>query len=188
MGDHADFAAHDRQAADTFRTAADDAPVVEQIVYLGGLGDEQDASLSPHLSSRHEVGRVLAAGRVPVTELRAAVIIGSGSASFEMLRNLTEVLPVMVTPKWVTTRCQPMAIRDILHWLVTRDQHARRQGPGARGRRARRRHLRGDDARLRADRRAPQAPGHPRAPAHPAPVVALDRPRHAAPRRAWPDP
>ena len=69
-------------------------------------------------ASRHEVGRVLAAGSVPVTELRAAVIIGSGSASFEMLRNLTDVLPVMITPRWVSTRCQPVAIRDILHWLV----------------------------------------------------------------------
>ncbi len=118
MGGHADFADNDRRAADTFRQAADDTPSLEQIVYLGGLGDEHDPKLSPHLASRHEVGRVLAAGRVPVTELRAAVIIGSGSASFEMLRNLTDVLPVMVTPRWVSTRCQPVAIRDILHWLV----------------------------------------------------------------------
>lgn len=118
MGGHADFADNDRRAADAFRQAADDSPGLEQIVYLGGLGDEHDPHLSPHLASRHEVGRVLAAGQVPVTELRAAVIIGSGSASFEMLRNLTDVLPVMVTPKWVSTRCQPVAIRDILHWLV----------------------------------------------------------------------
>ena len=129
MGASDDFAARDRAAADAFRRAADEADVLQQIVYLGGLGDEADADLSPHLSSRHEVGRVLAAGRVPVTELRAAVIIGSGSASFEMLRNLTEVLPVMVTPKWVATRCQPVAIRDILHWLV-----AAIAEPAARGR------------------------------------------------------
>jgi uncharacterized protein YbjT (DUF2867 family)/uncharacterized protein YndB with AHSA1/START domain len=118
MGGPADFASKDREVARTFRQAADATPGLEQIVYLGGLGDERDAALSPHLSSRHEVGRVLAEGRVPVTELRAAVIIGSGSASFEMLRNLTDVLPVMVTPRWVSTRCQPVAIRDVLHWLV----------------------------------------------------------------------
>jgi uncharacterized protein YbjT (DUF2867 family) len=118
MGGSADFAAQDRAVARTFREAADATDGLEQIVYLGGLGDEHDADLSHHLSSRHEVGRVLAEGRVPVTELRAAVIIGSGSASFEMLRNLTDVLPVMVTPRWVSTRCQPVAIRDILHWLV----------------------------------------------------------------------
>jgi uncharacterized protein YbjT (DUF2867 family) len=118
MGGAADFARHDREVADTFRRAADATDGLEQIIYLGGLGDEDDAELSPHLSSRHEVGRVLAGGTVPVTELRAAVIIGSGSASFEMLRNLTDVLPVMVTPRWVSTRCQPVAIRDILHWLV----------------------------------------------------------------------
>jgi len=118
MGGATDFAAHDRAAAATFRDAADATPGLEQIVYLGGLGDEHDAALSPHLASRHEVGRVLASGSVAVTELRAAVIIGSGSASFEMLRNLTDVLPVMVTPRWVSTRCQPVAIRDILHWLV----------------------------------------------------------------------
>ena len=118
MGDVADFEQRDRQAAATFRAAADATPGLEQIVYLGGLGDAADTTLSRHLSSRHEVGRILAAGRVPVTELRAAVIIGSGSASFEMLRNLTDVLPIMITPRWVSTRCQPVAIRDILHWLV----------------------------------------------------------------------
>jgi uncharacterized protein YbjT (DUF2867 family)/uncharacterized protein YndB with AHSA1/START domain len=118
MGGVADFAGRDRAAATAFRTAADRTPTLEQIVYLGGLGDEHDAALSPHLSSRHEVGQVLAEGSVPVTELRAAVIIGSGSASFEMLRNLTDVLPVMITPRWVSTRCQPVAIRDVLHWLV----------------------------------------------------------------------
>ena len=118
MGGHDDFADTDRRNAEVFAEAAASTPTMERIVYLGGLGDEGD-DLSPHLASRHEVGRVLAAGSVPVTELRAAVIIGSGSASFEMLRNLVEVLPAMVTPRWVDTRVQPIAIRDVLHALVT---------------------------------------------------------------------
>ncbi len=111
---------------------------VRRIVYLGGLGDDATEQLSPHLASRHEVGRVLADGPVPVTELRAAVIIGSGSASFEMLRYLVEVLPVMVTPKWVETRCQPIAVRDVLRYLVGVLAEPRAAGPDPRGRRPRR--------------------------------------------------
>lgn len=111
------FADRDRRLAETFRDAAATAGL-RQLVYLGGLGDEDDPDLSPHLASRHEVGRVLAAGDVPVTELRAAIIIGSGSASFEMLRHLTDVLPVMIAPRWVRTRCQPIAIRDVLVYLA----------------------------------------------------------------------
>lgn len=92
---------------------------VRQIVYLGGLGADDDR-LSPHLRSRHEVGRLLAAGATPVTELRAALVLGSGSASFEMLRGLVEVLPVMVTPRWVQeTVCQPIAVSDVIARLVT---------------------------------------------------------------------
>lgn len=117
MGGSDDFAAQDRQAAATFRDAAADAGA-RLLVYLGGLGADDETSLSPHLASRHEVGRVLAGGPVPVTELRAAVIIGSGSASFEMLRSLVEVLPAMVTPRWVGNRCQPISIRDVLAYLV----------------------------------------------------------------------
>ncbi len=117
IGGTGDWERRDVEAAERFRDAAADAGV-EQIVYLGGLGDEAAEDLSPHLASRHEVGRVLAAGAVPVTELRAAVVIGSGSASFEMLRNLVEVLPAMVTPRWVRTRCQPIAIRDVLAYLT----------------------------------------------------------------------
>jgi uncharacterized protein YbjT (DUF2867 family) len=109
-----DFGARDRRAATNFVAAAEEAGV-GRIVYLGGLGEE---NLSAHLASRQEVGQILASGRIPVTELRAAVIIGSGSVSFEMLRYLTEVLPVMVTPKWVRTLCQPLAIRDVLEILV----------------------------------------------------------------------
>ncbi len=117
MGGAKDFAAEDRELAATFRDAAAKAGVV-RMVYLGGLGDEDDPDLSDHLKSRHEVGGVLADSPVPVIELRAAVIIGSGSASFEMLRSLVEVLPAMVTPRWVENRCQPIAIRDVLHYLV----------------------------------------------------------------------
>jgi uncharacterized protein YbjT (DUF2867 family) len=106
----------DLLAARNFREAAE-AAGVSQVIYLGGLGDDT-AGLSPHLRSRHDVGAELAAGPVPVTELRAAVVIGSGSASFEMLRHLVEVLPAMVTPRWVQTRCQPIAVRDVLAYLT----------------------------------------------------------------------
>lgn len=118
MGSSDDFERTDRLGAENTAAAAA-AAGVSLIVYLGGLGEDDHDQLSEHLTSRHEVGRVLAAGPVPVTELRAAVIIGSGSASFEMLRHLDEVLPVMVCPRWVThTRCQPIAIADVLHYLV----------------------------------------------------------------------
>ncbi|HSF85115.1 MAG TPA: SDR family oxidoreductase [Acidimicrobiia bacterium] len=116
MGSTAEFADADRRAAESFAKGAAEAGV-GRIIYLGGLGAAGDA-LSSHLSSRHEVGDVLRAGTTPVTELRAAVIIGSGSVSFEMLRYLTEVLPVMTTPSWVNTRCQPIAIRDVLAYLL----------------------------------------------------------------------
>ncbi len=114
-GEHG-FAERDLQAARSFAQAAQRAGV-SRIVYLGGLGDDA-ADLSHHLSSRHETGAELAAHGVPVTEFRAAVIIGSGSASFEILRHLTERLPVMITPRWVGTRCQPIGIRDVLDYLV----------------------------------------------------------------------
>jgi len=116
MGGPDEFRDADRIAAHNFADAAA-AAGVGRIIYLGGLGDEDDR-LSAHLGSRHEVGRALASGPLPVTELRAAVIIGSGSVSFEMLRYLTEVLPAMVTPSWVQTRCQPVAIRDVLLYLI----------------------------------------------------------------------
>jgi uncharacterized protein YbjT (DUF2867 family) len=91
---------------------------VSRIVYLGGIVDPKDADLSPHLRSRQRVGEVLQSSGVPTVELRAAVILGSGSASFEMLRYLAERLPVMTTPKWVRSRIQPIAVRDVLHYLV----------------------------------------------------------------------
>jgi len=117
IGSEADWRTRDRTAAENFRDAAANAGI-EQIIYLGGLGDDAGGALSPHLASRHEVGRALASGPVPLTELRAAVVIGSGSASFEMLRHLVEVLPIMTTPRWVETRVQPIAVRDVLVYLT----------------------------------------------------------------------
>ncbi|MEE8602278.1 SDR family oxidoreductase [Euzebya tangerina] len=116
MGSAKDFASADRQAAMGVTFAAH-AAGVKRIVYLGGLGEVDDDS-SRHLASRGEVADILAAGPVPVTTLRAAVIIGSGSASFEMLRHLTEKLPVMTCPQWIETRVQPIAIRDVLRYLI----------------------------------------------------------------------
>lgn len=115
MGSDPDFTETDRAAAVNFRIGAELAGI-GRIVYLGGLGSGSE--LSHHLASRQEVGALLAAGPTAVTELRAAVVIGSGSVSFEMLRYLTEVLPMMVTPRWVETRCQPIAIRDVLSALI----------------------------------------------------------------------
>lgn len=113
---HADFARRDRELAESFARAAKDAGV-ERIIYLGGLGGT-DEDLSEHLASRREVETALGVTGVPVTVLRAAVIIGSGSVSFEILRYLTERLPIMTTPRWVRTECQPIAIRDVLTDLV----------------------------------------------------------------------
>jgi uncharacterized protein YbjT (DUF2867 family) len=106
----------DRTMAANFGVAAAQAGV-RRIIYLGGLGDPAEVA-SNHLVSRHEVGRALAGGGVPVVEFRAAVIIGSGSASFEIIRHLTERLPIMITPRWVETRCQPIGVRDVLDYLL----------------------------------------------------------------------
>jgi len=111
-----DYAERDRLLASNFAQAAARAGVA-RIIYLGGLG-EMGANLSRHLGSRREVETQLAATGVPVTSLRAAMIIGAGSASFEILRYLVERLPVMITPRWVKTECQPVAVADVLHWLV----------------------------------------------------------------------
>ncbi|WP_305041175.1 SDR family oxidoreductase [Geoalkalibacter sp.] len=111
-----DFAEADRKAAENMVAAAEQAGL-ERIVYLSGLGEE-GASLSKHLRSRAEVAGILRRGATPVTVLRAAMIIGSGSASFEILRYLVERLPLMVTPRWVDTPCQPIAVRNVLEYLV----------------------------------------------------------------------
>src|SRR3712207_1824447 len=112
-----DFERRDREAARNFARAAY-GKGVRRIVYLGGPEPPADERPSAHLRSRAEVGRILLDSGVPTVVLRAPVIIGSGSASFEMLRYLTERLPVMVTPRWVRNRIQPIAVRDVLRYLV----------------------------------------------------------------------
>ena len=109
------YAERDNELAGSFGSAAGDAGC-DRIIYLGGLG-ETGPDLSEHLSSRREVEQQLGSGGVPVTVLRAAMIIGSGSASFEILRYLVERLPMMVTPRWVRTECQPIAARNVLFYL-----------------------------------------------------------------------
>lgn len=110
------YAQRDRELAENFVTAIDQS-TCRQVIYLGGLG-ELGPDLSRHLRSRREVAEILQTSNVPVTVLRAAMIIGAGSASFEILRYLVERLPIMVTPKWVNTETQPIAIRDVLRYLV----------------------------------------------------------------------
>jgi uncharacterized protein YbjT (DUF2867 family) len=114
MAATADFAQRDRAAAENFAAAAR-AAGVRRIVYLGGLGAGE--KLSPHLASRQEVGRILRESGVPTIEFRAAVIIGSGSLSFEMIRALVDRLPLMVTPRWVRMTTQPIAIEDVISYL-----------------------------------------------------------------------
>ncbi|MEO1716412.1 MAG: SDR family oxidoreductase [Planctomycetota bacterium] len=110
------FAERDRELATSFASAIRGTSI-ERIVYLGGLG-ELGEGLSEHLRSRREVEQILEESGVPLTTLRAAIILGSGSASFEILRYLVERLPMMVTPKWVKTRCQPISVIDVLAYLV----------------------------------------------------------------------
>jgi uncharacterized protein YbjT (DUF2867 family) len=116
LGSGPEFEATDRGTAQVMARAAKEAGV-GRLVYLGAL-EPEDEDLSPHLRSRVEVARILLDSGVPTAVLRAAVVLGSGSASFEMLRHLTERLPVMVTPRWVHSRIQPIAVRDVLRYLV----------------------------------------------------------------------
>jgi len=113
----AGFEERDLQAAHSFGSAAKEAGVA-RIIYLGGLGDENTQDLSEHLRSRHKTGDALRDSGVPITEFRAAVIVGSGSTSFEMVRYLTERLPIMIAPHWVYTRIQPIGVRDLMNYLV----------------------------------------------------------------------
>jgi uncharacterized protein YbjT (DUF2867 family) len=115
MGDAGGFEEKERTAAANFAAAARRAGV-DKIIYLGGLGNEDD--LSPHLSSRQDVGRILRESGVPTLEFRASIIIGSGSLSFEMVRALVNKLPVMITPRWVKTPAQPIAVEDVVRYLT----------------------------------------------------------------------
>jgi len=115
-GDRAGFEERDRAAAHNFCRAAD-AAGVRRVIYLGGLG-ETGNGLSEHLQSRLEVGNILGAASFATTFLRAAVIFGAGGASFEMIRALVEKLPIMITPRWVSTRCQPISVDDVINYLA----------------------------------------------------------------------
>ena len=110
------FESTEIQAANNFREAAEKSGI-KRIIYLGGLGDTAK-SLSPHLKSRIEVAKALKNGNISVTILRAAVIIGAGSASYEILRELVKRLPILLIPHWAENKCQPIAIRDVIKYLV----------------------------------------------------------------------
>ncbi len=117
MAGSKDFETQDRRAATNFATAARTAGA-RRIVYLGGLGDDADRTLSPHLRSRHEVGGLLRASGVETVEFRASLVIGTGSLSFDLVRALTDRLPVMLCPRWLTTPTQPVAVDDVLAYLL----------------------------------------------------------------------
>ncbi|HEY3308266.1 MAG TPA: NAD(P)H-binding protein [Desulfuromonadaceae bacterium] len=112
----AGFERRDRKAAENFVAAAEKAKI-RRVIYLGGLGETGD-NLSEHLKSRLEVADILRSGKFATTFLRAAVIIGAGGASYELVKGLVERLPVMITPRWVSTRCQPIAVKDVISYLV----------------------------------------------------------------------
>lgn len=117
MSGSLDFEKEDRQAAEHFAGAAKKAGV-KRIIYLGGLGDDADPRLSPHLRRRHEVGAVLRDSGVEVIEFRASMVVGAGSLSFQLMKSLTDRLPVMLCPRWLTTATQPIAVDDVLAYLL----------------------------------------------------------------------
>jgi uncharacterized protein YbjT (DUF2867 family) len=117
MSGSSDFEQEDRQAALNFAAAARKAGV-QRIIYLGGLGDDADPKLSPHLRSRHEVGEILRNSGVETIEFRAGMVIGTGSLSYQLMKSLTDRLPVMICPRWLTTPTQPIAIQDVLDYLL----------------------------------------------------------------------
>jgi uncharacterized protein YbjT (DUF2867 family) len=117
MSGSKDFEKEDRQAALNFARAAKNAGV-RRIIYLGGLGDDADPKLSPHLRSRHEVGQILRESGVETIEFRASLVIGTGSLSFDLVKSLTDRLPVMLCPRWLTTPTQPIAVDDVLAYLL----------------------------------------------------------------------
>ena len=128
MTDSKDFESEDRRAATNFAEAAKEAGV-RRVVYLGGLGDDADPDLSPHLRSRHEVGDILRASGVETVEFRAGMVVGAGSLSYQLLKSLTDRLPVMICPRWLTTATQPVAVDDVLAYLL-----AARELPAGEGR------------------------------------------------------
>lgn len=117
MANSGDFEEQDRIAAEQFAAAAS-AAGVKRIIYLGGLGDDADPQLSPHLRSRHEVGAILRESGVETIEFRASVVIGAGSLSFDLIQSLTNRLPVMICPRWLATPTQPIAVEDVLQYLL----------------------------------------------------------------------
>ena len=117
MSGSKDFEKEDRQAATNFAQAAKKAGV-RRIIYLGGLGDDADPKLSPHLRSRHEGGQILRDSGVETIEFRASLVIGTGSLSFDLVKSLTDRLPVMLCPRWLTTPTQPIAVDDVLAYLL----------------------------------------------------------------------
>ena len=117
MSGSTDFESEDRQAAKNFADAAKRAGV-KRIIYLGGLGDDADPKLSPHLRSRHEVGKILRESGIETIEFRAGMVIGAGSLSYQLMKSLTDRLPVMICPRWLITPTQPIAIDDVLAYLV----------------------------------------------------------------------
>jgi uncharacterized protein YbjT (DUF2867 family) len=117
MSGSADFEKEDRMAAKNFADAAKRSGV-KRIIYLGGLGDDADPKLSPHLRSRHEVGEILRESGIETIEFRAGMVIGAGSLSYQLMKSLTDRLPLMICPRWLTTPTQPIAIDDVLAYLV----------------------------------------------------------------------
>jgi uncharacterized protein YbjT (DUF2867 family) len=117
MSGSADFEKEDRQAAQNFAESAKRSGV-QRIIYLGGLGDDADPKLSPHLRSRHEVGKILRDSGIETIEFRAGMVIGAGSLSYQLMKSLTDRLPVMICPRWLITPTQPIAIDDVLAYLV----------------------------------------------------------------------
>lgn len=115
-GSH-DFEKEDRQAAVNFAEAAKRAGV-QRIIYLGGLGDDADPKLSPHLRSRHEVGEILHNSGAETIEFRAGMVVGAGSLSYDLMKSLTDRLPIMICPRWLTSPTQPIAIQDVLAYLL----------------------------------------------------------------------
>ena len=148
MSGSKDFEKEDRQAATNFAGAAKKAGV-RRIIYLGGLGDDADPNLSPHLRSRHEVGEILRDSGVETVEFRASMVVGAGSLSFELMKSLTDRLPVMLCPRWLTTPTQPIAVDDVLAYLAGGEGLASGREPHLRDRRHGCRDLRRPDPGVR---------------------------------------